>query len=94
VSAAEKQGTKDQYTIRNRYLDATDCGDRETFGKEMRFTGELEEKSITEMFVNPLNAELNPICHFIALLGAHLILHVSRIRINIELGLQLLSTCF
>ena len=31
---------------------------------------------------NPLNAELNPICHLLALLGAHLILHVSRIRVN------------
>jgi hypothetical protein len=28
---------------------------------------------------NPLNAELNPICHLLALL-AHHILHVSRIR--------------
>jgi hypothetical protein len=33
---------------------------------------------------NPLNAELNPICHFLALLGAHHILHVSRIRVNIN----------
>jgi len=32
---------------------------------------------------NPLNAELNPICHFLALLGAHHILHVSRIRVNL-----------
>ena len=32
--------------------------------------------------VNPLNAELNPICHFLALLGAHHILHVSRIRVK------------
>jgi len=31
---------------------------------------------------NPLNAELNPICYFLALLGAHNFLHVSRIRIN------------
>jgi hypothetical protein len=30
--------------------------------------------------VNPLNAELNPICHLLALLGAHHILHISRIR--------------
>jgi len=29
--------------------------------------------------VNPLNAELNPICHLLALLGAHRILHVSRV---------------
>jgi hypothetical protein len=31
---------------------------------------------------NPLNAELNPICRLLALLGAHPILHVSRIRVN------------
>ena len=30
---------------------------------------------------NPLNAELNPICHLLALLGAHHILHISRIRV-------------
>jgi hypothetical protein len=33
---------------------------------------------------NPLNAELNPICHLLALLGAYLILRVSRVRVNIE----------
>jgi hypothetical protein len=32
--------------------------------------------------INPLNAELNPICHLLALLGAHHILHVSRVRVN------------
>jgi hypothetical protein len=32
--------------------------------------------------INPLNAELNPICHLLALLGAHHILHVSRIRVK------------
>jgi len=31
---------------------------------------------------NPLNAELNPICHLLALLEAHHILHISRIRVN------------
>jgi len=33
--------------------------------------------------INPLNAELNPICHLLALLGAHHILHVSRIRVKV-----------
>ena len=33
-------------------------------------------------FINPLNAELNPICHLLALLGAHHILRVSRIRVK------------
>jgi len=32
--------------------------------------------------LNLLNAELNPICHLLALLGAHHILHVSRIRVK------------
>jgi hypothetical protein len=34
--------------------------------------------------INPLNAELNPLCHLLALLGVHHILHVSRIRVNQE----------
>jgi hypothetical protein len=34
------------------------------------------------MFINHLNAELNPICHLLALLGTHPILHVSRIRVK------------
>src|SRR5215475_1335521 len=32
--------------------------------------------------INPLNPELNSICHLLALLGAHHILHVGRIRVN------------
>jgi hypothetical protein len=31
--------------------------------------------------INPLNAELNPICHLLAL-GAHHIVNVGRIRVN------------
>ena len=34
------------------------------------------------MCFNPLNAELNPICHLLALVGAHHILHVSRVRVK------------
>ena len=34
--------------------------------------------------VNPLNVELNPIRHLLALLGAHHILHVNRIRVEVE----------
>ena len=36
--------------------------------------------------LNPLNAELNPICHLLTLLGAHPILHVSRIRVKLLLA--------
>jgi hypothetical protein len=35
--------------------------------------------------LNPLNAELNPICHVLALLELHHILHVSRIRVKVLL---------
>jgi hypothetical protein len=31
---------------------------------------------------NSLKSELNPICHLLALLGAHPIFHVSRIRVK------------
>jgi hypothetical protein len=31
---------------------------------------------------NPLNAELNPICRLLTLLGTHSIFHISRIRVN------------
>jgi hypothetical protein len=34
------------------------------------------------LLINPLNSGLNPICHLLALLGAHHILHVSRIRVK------------
>jgi hypothetical protein len=34
------------------------------------------------MNFNPLNAELNPIRHLLALVGAHFILHVSRVRVK------------
>ena len=33
--------------------------------------------------LNPLNAELNPLCHLLALLGAHHILHISRLRVKV-----------
>jgi hypothetical protein len=33
---------------------------------------------------NPVNAELNPICHLLALLGAHHILHFSGLRVNVQ----------
>jgi hypothetical protein len=35
------------------------------------------------MTSNTSNTELNPICHLLALLGTHHILHVSRIRANL-----------
>jgi hypothetical protein len=31
---------------------------------------------------NPVTAELNPICHLLALVGAHHIFHISGLRVN------------
>ena len=41
--------------------------------------------------INPLKPELNSICYLLALLGAHLFLHVSRIRVK-SLILRLLMS--
>jgi hypothetical protein len=41
--------------------------------------------------LNPLNPELNPICHLLALLGAHHCLHVSRIRVKLLTFRRLMS---
>jgi hypothetical protein len=38
--------------------------------------------------LNPLNAELNPIRHLLALVGAHHFVHVSRIRVKQTNNLQ------
>jgi len=39
-------------------------------------------KAVPLLTFNPLKDELNPICHLLELLGAHPILHVSRIRVK------------
>ena len=41
-----------------------------------------DESAMLYLSINPLNAELNPICHVLALVGAHHILHVSGIQFN------------
>ena len=48
--------------------------------------------------INPLNAKLSPICHLLALVWAHRILHISRVRVkknnNIGVLVELLySSC-
>jgi len=42
----------------------------------------IKQSLRSAMAINPINTELNPICHLLALLGAHHILHFSRIRVN------------
>jgi hypothetical protein len=41
-----------------------------------------ETGKVKHGMINPLNAELNFICHLLALLGVHHFLHVSRIRVK------------
>jgi hypothetical protein len=41
--------------------------------------------------INPLNTELHPVCYLLALLGAHHLLHVSRIRVNNNSGESFMS---
>ena len=43
------------------------------------------------LLLNPLNAELNPICYLLALLGAYHFLHITRIRVK-SLTLRLLTS--
>jgi hypothetical protein len=40
---------------------------------------------VAPSWINPLNAKLNPICHLLALLGAHPILHINRIRVKLKM---------
>jgi len=49
----------------------------------------IQRMHIAYWIINPLNVELNPICHLLVLLGAHPILHISRIRVKaINKGLR------
>jgi len=48
-----------------------------------RHDGTWGNSGTTRLNLNPLNAELNPICYLLALLGAHHFLHVSRIRVKL-----------
>jgi len=41
-------------------------------------------KQATNILINPLNAELNPICNLLKLLRTNHILHVSRIRVKVK----------
>jgi hypothetical protein len=51
-------------------------------GKVSIFRGHYEKKVHMKMYFNPLNAELNPICHFPSLLGGATIVVVSSLRVN------------
>ena len=42
----------------------------------------VKGRKLTRVFFNPLNAELNPIRHLVALVGARHIVRVSKIRVK------------
>jgi len=48
----------------------------------------LPRSCVSGIPLNHLNAKLIPICNLLALLAAHHILHVSRIRVNISTALE------
>ena len=48
----------------------------------VKWPGRVANHRHVVLKVNSLNAELNPICHLLALVGAHQILHVSRVRVK------------
>ena len=62
-------------TCCRRKVDQLYCPEYWEFTKHVKCSGDFL------CTINPLNAELNPICHLLALLGVHF-LHVSRIRVN------------
>jgi hypothetical protein len=43
---------------------------------------QYDERRDRTFCIDTLNAELNPICHFLALLGAHHIFHICRITVK------------
>jgi len=45
---------------------------------------QTDKSAVAEHGINPLNAELKPICHLLALLGAHHIFHVSGLRVKLQ----------
>jgi len=53
-----------------------------------RQLGRARHRWENNVHINPLNAELNSICHLLALLGAHPIFYLSRIRVNLK-GIEL-----
>ena len=53
----------------------------------------LEIRPDNCLFLNPLNAELNPIRHLLALVGARHIVHISSIRVNVVLTPYKLRGC-
>ena len=80
--------------VNNRWCHNDTCPPTKENKKDMLITVLLFH-AVTLSFeykqLNHLNAELNPICHLLALLGVHHFLHASRIRVK-SLTLRLLMS--
>jgi hypothetical protein len=72
--------------LEKNYLDVVSCPVNKR-NKYTRITvGRLYclQIAVIVFCINPLNAELNSICHLLVLLGAHPILHINGIQVNIN----------
>jgi len=64
-------------------IEASENGFLDHISFEGKSTTAARTKQTQQWLFNTLNAELNPICYLLALLGAHHFLHVSRIRVKL-----------
>ena len=62
------------------------CGDYasglEIQGVISEFKAVRTQRVNTNVAINPLNTELNSICHLLTVLGAHHIFHISALRVK------------
>ena len=72
-------------------LSTGECGTLE-MNKRSNDFGDINYFLFIYKVINWLNTEVNPICNLLALLGAHHILHVSRIRVKRQVKTHLPST--
>jgi len=52
--------------------------------KSCKYIGGKEKSARKQLLFNPLNTELNSICHLLELLGSHHILHIGWVRVNAQ----------
>ena len=65
-----------------------------TIDKKTVFRETQEFRTQISFLVNPLNDELNSICHLLALFGAHRIFHVSWVRVKVVRPGKTSNYCF
>ena len=72
---------KNQNSIQKDFKNRLKSGDACYHSVQNRLSSSLLSKNLK---INPLEAELNPICHLLALLGGATIVVVSRLRVKIH----------